>query len=306
MLGAGFTVNIVQRGAVSLRRLNEVFDTEPSIKNEPVIDTAETAGDTGNNSDNIISIKNLNLSYNDKQVLSNISLSIKKGTWFGILGRTGSGKTTLVKTLMRLVDPPENTVFVNGKDVRKWDLQDLRKFFGVSPQDSFMFSDSVKNNIVYANEKAADSLVQKMVELAAMQKDIEALSAGIDTLVGERGLTLSGGQKQRLAIARAAILDPEILVLDDSLSAVDAETEKQILKMLEQERAGKTTIIISHRVSAFAKADKAAVLDKGCLTEYGSPEDLLKNGGYYAKTAMLQKLTEPAVNNSLKTVSELG
>jgi ATP-binding cassette subfamily B protein len=327
MLGAGFTVNIVQRGAVSLTRINEALKTEPSIQSPPQTERgapgegeeapqaatelsereAAAVVDASPLPQPIIQIKNLSFAYAGKQILRDISIDIPEGAWLGILGRTGSGKTTLIKTLPRLIDPPAGTVFVKGIDVRCWNLNELRALFGISPQDSFMFSDSIQNNILYgygnntnndSNDSATnanthgrpDALLQKMIDLAALQKDIDAFSDGINTVIGERGMTLSGGQKQRLAIARAVIAAPQILMLDDSLSAVDAETEKQILRMLEKERGGKSTVIISHRVSAFAKADMVAVFDDGMLVEHGSPRDLLARGGYYAKTAELQRL----------------
>ncbi|MDR2795383.1 MAG: ABC transporter ATP-binding protein/permease [Spirochaetaceae bacterium] len=301
MLGAGFTVNIVQRGAVSLRRINEILNTEPSIKN-PRIEAAGEAADipakaeSANDADviaDIIRIKNLSFTYGDnKNALRNISLAVKEGTTLGIIGRTGAGKSTLVKLLPRMLDPPRGTVFVKGRDVRDWDIDALRALFGVSPQDSFMFSDSIRNNLAYGRDDTDYELVKTAGSISALDRDIEIFSGGIETLIGERGLTLSGGQKQRLSIARAVIIQPEILILDDSLSAVDAETEKRVVKNIYEARKNKTTIIISHRVSAFANADYAAALDGGLLTEYGPPEDLVNGGGYYAKTAALQQLYE--------------
>jgi ATP-binding cassette subfamily B protein len=298
MLGAGFTVNIVQRGAVSLKRINEILNTEPSIKNPRV----EGGGSTGESfpvrpgpadAGSIIEIKDLSFSYDgDKKALRGINIRIKNGSTLGILGKTGAGKSTLVKLLPRMLDPPPGTVFVEGRDVREWDLDALRSLFGISPQDSFVFSDSIKNNIVYGMDSADDALVKAICDISALDRDIELFAGGSGTLIGERGLTLSGGQKQRLAIARAVIMEPRILILDDSLSAVDAETEKRILKNLYGVRKNRTTIIISHRVSAFAGADYAAVLEDGTLAEYGTPAELLKNGGYYAKTAALQQLYE--------------
>ncbi|GMO42757.1 MAG: ABC transporter ATP-binding protein [Termitinemataceae bacterium] len=314
MLGAGFTVNIVQRGAVSLKRINEVLNSKPSIKNQ----VQSTVGGTAplptkvcaanvfsappavlGEQPPIIKIQNLNFSYGDKTILSDVNLELQEGKWLGILGRTGSGKTTLIKLLPRLLDPPPGTIFIKGKDVRNWDLSELRKTFGLSPQDSFMFSDSVRNNLVYGlgwdtesqnTKKPNEALIARMLDLAALTKDMQVFSDGIDTVIGERGLTLSGGQKQRLAIARAAIVQSEILILDDSLSAVDAQSEQHILQMLQAERKGKTTIIISHRVSAFANTDIIAVIDKGKIVEQGNSTELCNLGAYYAKTARLQQL----------------
>ena len=292
MFGAGFTVNIVQRGAVSLRRINEILDTEPSIKNTRIEfgGNAEVSSGSGYG-DGIIEIKNLSFAYGEgKNVLRGISLTVKEGAALGLLGRTGAGKSTLVKLLPRMLDPPPGTVFIKGRDVRNWDLGALRSLFGVSPQDSFMFSDSIKNNLAYGHDGADNSLVKTMCGISALDRDIETFSDGVETLIGERGLTLSGGQKQRLSIARAIIVQPEILILDDSLSAVDAETEKQIVKNIYSARKNKTTIIISHRVSAFSGADFAAVLEGGSLAEYGAPAVLMESGGYFSRTAALQQL----------------
>jgi ATP-binding cassette subfamily B protein len=304
MLGAGFTVNIVQRGAVSLKRINEILNTEPSIKNSenlknsenPHIEFSEIRDASPLRSacgDSIIEIKNLSFAYGeDKNVLRDISITVREGATLGLFGRTGAGKSTLVKLLPRMLDPPRGTVFVKGRDIHDWDIDALRSLFGVSPQDSFMFSDSIKNNLAYGCDGAENSLIETMCDISALDRDIETFSNGIGTMIGERGLTLSGGQKQRLSIARAVIIQSEILILDDSLSAVDAETEKRIVKNIYTARKNKTTIIISHRVSAFAGADHVAVLEGGALAEYGSPAELMEAGGYYAKTAALQQLYE--------------
>lgn len=305
MLGAGFTVNILQRGAVSLKRINDILNEQPSIRNPPVPvikPAVQPAVQTDSGSAKVIELRNLSFSYggdgsgaDGADALRGVNIALEEGATLGILGRTGSGKSTLIKLLTRTLDPPRGTVFVKGVDVRDWDIEALRALFGVSPQDSFMFSDSIRNNIVYGVDgrtAADDALIKEMTELAALDRDAEMFADGIGTLIGERGLTLSGGQKQRLAIARAVITRPEILILDDSLSAVDAETETRIVRNLKAERRGRTTIIISHRVSAFANADFAAVLEEGVLAEYGTPKELLKRGGYYAKTAELQQLCE--------------
>jgi ATP-binding cassette subfamily B protein len=252
-------------------------------------------------------LKNLSFRYDAakedaKPVLDNISLSLPRGKVLGLLGRTGSGKSTLLKTLMRMVDPPEGTVFVGGADVRELDLKELRLVFGVSPLDSYLFSDTIKNNLAYgAGDGEADlaSLTRASL-LSALEGDMEAFARGWDTLIGERGLTLSGGQKQRVAIARAILSSPEILVLDDAFSAVDAETEKRILTGILADRHGassgnvqsKTTIIVSHRVSTLSCAGMVAVLKDGKIDELGSPEELLAAGGFFARMAELQQLGE--------------
>jgi ATP-binding cassette subfamily B protein len=316
LMGAGFMVNMIQRGAVSLGRINEILNTEPSIKN--IIPRSFTEEEwlsdkklrvapwleNLNNGKYAIEICDMKFSYSEEIVLENINLTVNRGEWLGIMGKTGSGKTTLVKTFMRMLDPPAGTVRVFGLDVRDWSLEELRRLFAVCPQDSYLFSDTIANNITYGKDiDAFDSMQQdlknildKTISLAALNKDLDYFQHGKDTLVGERGLTLSGGQKQRTAIARAAIMDAEILILDDSLSAVDNETEQKILQALWKERKGRsfprTTIIISHRVSTLRYADNVLVLDKGKTAEYGTPEKLLSTGGFYSRMANFQRLEQ--------------
>jgi ATP-binding cassette subfamily B protein len=289
LMGAGFMVNMIQRGAVSLGRVNEILKTSPSIREaenplSPGIEPSLPA----------IEISHLRLSYTENgAALDDISLAVNRGEWLGIMGRVGSGKSTLIKTFTRMLDPPPGTVKVFGADVRGWALSDLRGLFAVSPQDSYLFSDSIAHNIAYGLGEADGEAVRSALEAAALEKDLEAFARGNDTLIGERGLTLSGGQKQRVAIGRALIMESEFLVLDDSLSAVDAETERKILEALfkrRKEGGGKTTIIVSHRVSALRYADKVLVLDKGRVSEYGSPQELARGNGYYARMAALQRL----------------
>jgi ATP-binding cassette subfamily B protein len=298
LMGAGFMVNLIQRGAVSLGRVNAVLGTEPSIVSPAMVKRPEP-GEYANE----IEIRNLSFAYGEKQVLENISVDIPRGAWVGILGRTGSGKSTLLKTITRMVDPPAGTVFVRGVDVRDWDLDELRSLFAVTPQDSYLFSDSIRNNIGYGLETPNEALIKKGADLAALDRDLAGFKEGWDTTIGERGLTLSGGQKQRTALSRAFVMDTEFLILDDSLSAVDAETEKRILRGLLEERDRKirdgrsskvgrsfTALIVSHRVSTLAYTDLVLVLDQGRITESGSPRELLEKGGFYARMAELQRL----------------
>jgi len=300
LMGAGFMVNIIQRGAVSLKRVNEILKTEPSIADQLSDNNEQRTEDKEHGT--AIEINNLDFSYNDdKKVLEGINLKIESGQWLGIMGKTGCGKTTLIKTLMRIVDPPPQTVKVYGSDVKDLPLDNLRSLFAVAPQDSYLFSDSIANNIIYGLGNNTESIqssvvnssninLEKVIELASLNKDLEIFQNGKDTLVGERGLTLSGGQKQRTAIARAAIMDANILVLDDSLCAVDNETEQKILEALWKERKGRTTIIVSHRVSTLKYADNILVLDDGKILEYGSPSQLKEAGGFYSKMAAFQSL----------------
>jgi ATP-binding cassette subfamily B protein len=307
LMGAGFMVNMIQRGAASLTRINEVMERKPSIvsPNVPVRPRSDASVP-------LVEIRNLSFSYpGGREVLEDISLTINPGAMVGILGRTGAGKSTLIKTLTRMVDPPAGTVLVKGVPVGDWDLGELRGLFGVTPQDSYLFSDSIKRNIRYgmaggedrtpprelALERAEEELLFHAAGLSAIDQDLDSFALGWDTLIGERGLTLSGGQKQRVAISRAVIGAPEILIMDDSLSAVDAETEKRVLNALLSERRGKTTIIISHRVSTLRNADLVVVLDKGRISESGSPRELAALGGFYARMAALQQLEQDGGGN---------
>lgn len=311
LMGAGFTVNMIQRGAVSLKRVNEILETAPSITS-PLTPRERPTGQA-----DAMVIRNLSFAYPEgSEVLKGVSLTIKQGAWVGILGRTGSGKSTLIKAITRMIDPPPGTVLVKGMDVRDWDLQELRGCFGVTPQDSYLFSDSIRNNILYRLEQDAiassseqgerdDTLLKQAVTLTALDTDLGSFAQGVDTLIGERGLTLSGGQKQRTAIARALMGEPEFLILDDALSAVDAETEKRILTSLRAERAGKTTIIVSHRVSTLSNADYLLVLDQGRIAEAGTPLELTASGGFYARMAALQQLDQGETSGVSSTGTSL-
>ena len=309
LMGAGFVVNMIQRGAVSMGRINSVMQTQPSIrspKNPVASPSAESP---------LIDIRNLSFAYDKKngsKVLSCVNMSIRKGSVVGIMGRTGSGKSTLVKAITRMIDTPPGTVFIKGVESAEWDLGALRKLFGVTPQDNFLFSDSIKNNIAYSMDRDSiqESILSNAASLAALDKDFSALEAGWNTIIGEKGLTLSGGQKQRSSIARSIAADREILILDDSLSSVDAETEKTILDgLLEFARAKNkkqspesdgselTMIIISHRVSALSRSDVVIVLERGVIIEQGTPAELAAMGGFYARTAALQSLGAERTDN---------
>ena len=307
LMGAGFVVNMIQRGAVSLGRINEVMQAVPAIRSPQMPDQPAAENEAP-----VIELKNLSFDFANgklangkpatgKRALEDINLSVRTGSVTGILGRTGSGKSALIKAITRMVDPPPGTVFIKGLEAAAWDLTELRRLFGVTPQDSYLFSDSIKSNIAYGLDLEDEEIISRAARLAALEKDFSSFQKGWDTLIGERGLTLSGGQKQRTAIARSIAValasHREILILDDSLSAVDAETEKAILDGLfelglEKKRAGLawTVIIISHRVSALSRADEVIVLDGGRIIEQGSPAGLIAQGGVYARTAALQSL----------------
>lgn len=287
MLGMGFTVNLIQRGGASLARVNQIFAEEPDIQSPENGVSPEIGGD--------ISIKDLTYAYPDadEPVLERISFDVPAGGILGILGRTGSGKSTLVKLLPRLLDPPRNTVFLDGFDVHDYDLKWLRSRFAIVAQDTFLFSQSVKENIGFGMDYFDDDRIQHVAEVSTIDRDIEIFPLGWDTQVGERGITLSGGQKQRVSISRALATGRDILVFDDALSAVDTETEERILNQLLEERAGKTSIVISHRVSTLKNADKIIVLDRGRVIQEGTHEQLISEAdGFYAEIAALQRLEE--------------
>ncbi|MDR1466692.1 MAG: ABC transporter ATP-binding protein/permease [Treponema sp.] len=286
LMGAGFMVNMVQRGAVSLRRINEVMSAQPLIVSH--------GGKAGGLTDNpIIQVKDLSFAYDEKSwILRNVNFTLERGEILGVLGKTGSGKTTLIKALTRMIEPPRGTVFVNGVDVCEWDLAEFRNLFSVTPQDSYLFSDSIKSNVGYGLDNADEGTLKKAIEISSMDRDLADFADGWDTVVGEKGLTISGGQKQRVAIARAVakFAHSRILILDDSLSAVDAETEKRILTNLFETLSGATAVIVSHRISALSRADKVIVLDGGAIIEYGTPNELAAGDGFYARINVLQQL----------------
>ncbi|MDR2602861.1 MAG: ABC transporter ATP-binding protein/permease [Spirochaetaceae bacterium] len=302
--GAGFTIAILQRGLVSLKRISEILNEAPAIRDEPSIakEDGKRFEEGRARGEPFLSVRGLSFSYGEgPEILRGVNLTIKEGEWIGVLGRTGSGKSTLIKCFSRLVNVPRNSVFVYGTDVNDAPLKTLRGLFAISPQDSGLFSGSIKENILYGlspalggdeNVKPEEDALRRAIETSALGGDLANFSGGENAIIGERGVTLSGGQKQRVSIARAAITDRQALILDDSLSAVDAETESRILTQLYKERKGKTTIIISHRISAFRHADFIAVLENGRITESGTRSELLKKGGYFAKTARIQQLPE--------------
>ncbi len=292
LLGAGFTVNLIQRGGASLKRINEILLYEPHIKNcdDPLVKIENSA----------IRIDNLNYTFpgTEVPVLENINFDLKEGEILGVLGRTGSGKSTLLNLLTRQYDPPENRILLGGKDLKKYDINTLRKYFGIVPQETFLFSTSIEDNISFGVPNIPEEKIRWAAELSTIDRDIETFPDKWKTEVGERGLTLSGGQKQRVAISRALILDPPVLIFDDALSAVDTETESKILKHLLKERSGKSSIIISHRISTLQYADKVIVLDEGKIVESDKPSELLKNDGIYSDIAALQSFSSEEGDNN--------
>jgi ATP-binding cassette, subfamily B, multidrug efflux pump len=284
IIALGWVINIFQRGTASLIRINEIMQEEPAIKN------AQGAEDLPVNGE--IEFRNLNFSYDGKQVLHDVNLRIPAGSSLAIVGPTGSGKTTLVSLIPRIYDAEAGTVLVDDRPIRDFSLQSLRKHIGFVPQETFLFSDRIRENIAFGVDSASENEVRNSASAANIAADIESFPEGYETMVGERGITLSGGQKQRTAIARALIRNPRILILDDALSSVDTQTEDKILNHLRDVMQGRTTIFISHRVSTVRNADRIAVLHGGRIVELGTHDELLALNGYYSDLYNKQLLEE--------------
>ncbi|WP_242091577.1 ABC transporter ATP-binding protein [Aestuariivivens sediminicola] len=285
----GWVTSIVQQAEASQKRINEFLKIEPEITN--TVDYAtEIDGD--------IVFKDVSFTYDDTniQALHNINLTIKKGETVAILGKTGSGKSTILDLICRLYDIDSGTLTINDVPISQLNLNNLRNDIGYVPQDAFLFSDSIKNNIKFGKEDASDDDVIQAAKLAHVHKNIVTFKNGYNTVLGERGITLSGGQKQRVSIARAIIKAPNILLFDDCLSAVDTETEEKILKNLNRISNNKTTVIVSHRVSSAKNADKIVVLENGHIVQEGTHEELINIEGYY-KHLYLKQLSESAAGH---------
>ena len=314
LIALGYVVNLYQRGTASLKRFNEILETAPTIEDAP--DTREQPKIKGK-----IEFRNLNFAYNGTTVLQNINLKIDEGQTVAFVGKTGSGKSTLISLIPRLLDAPEETIFVDDVPIRKFPLEQLRKSIGFVPQETFLFSNTLAENIAFgvqdsgfriqdsglkiqdsgfkiqdSNGKSEmlnlESEIKKSAEIAALADDIKDFPYKYEQLVGERGITLSGGQKQRTAIARAVMRNPRILILDDSLSAVDTYTEEKILNGLRDVRQNRTTLIVSHRISTVRDADLICVLEDGKIIERGTHDELIEQGGEYADLYRRQLLEE--------------
>ncbi|MDE3165224.1 MAG: ABC transporter ATP-binding protein, partial [Acidobacteriota bacterium] len=285
MIAFGWVVNLTQRGSASLRRINEIFQERPSIAAPP--DAVPLPAVRG-----AIEFRGVTVDYGNGAALSSVDLSIPAGMTVAVVGHTGCGKSTLAGLVPRLLDPTAGSVLVDSIDVRRVDPGELRRHIGFVPQETFLFSATIAENIAFGVESATAEEIARAAALAGLAGDIEGFPDGYRTMVGERGITLSGGQKQRTAIARALLRDPRILILDDALSSVDTLTEERILTHLAAVMRGRTVILISHRVSTVREAGRIVVLDRGRIVEEGTHAELLAAGGYYADLSRKQALEE--------------
>ena len=307
MIALGWVTNIFQRGAASTGRLNYILRAAPQIDDR----TARVSPQTPLEGE--IEFRNLTFTYPTNlagngasatvksngaahPVLSDINLKVPAGSTLAVVGPTGSGKTTLAALIARLWEAPDGQLLIDGRPIREWPLQSLRRAIGYVPQDTYLFSETVGGNVAFGLPEFGLDQVRSAAEIASLDSDVESFTNKYDTVVGERGVTLSGGQKQRSAIARAVVRDPRILILDDSLSAVDTQTEERILTRLRGVMHGRTTILISHRTSTVQDADQIVVLRDGRIIERGTHDELLAREGYYADLYRKQLLEEELEN----------
>ncbi len=282
MLGAGFTVNLLQRGAASLGRINRIMEYDPAIQNPENAFSGPLKGD--------IQLEHVSVELEGAEVLNDVSFILRRGTLLGITGPVGAGKTTLLNTLPRICDTSSGIIRIGKQDIGSVDLGHLRAQFGYVPQRSFLFSASIRDNISFGNETLAKEDLDRLIHAASLDQDYKLFPMGWDTVVGERGITISGGQKQRVSIARALAVEPPILLLDDPLSAVDADTEERILSEILKNIEGRTAVIVSHRISTLKHCDEILVLEGGAITQRGSHDELKEGGGYYRTIFDIQQV----------------
>jgi ATP-binding cassette subfamily B protein len=287
MMALGWAVNMIQRGKASLERLNRILNEVPEVYDGP--ETIAPGRLEGR-----IEIRGLTFASGNGSIpiLKEIDLTIDKGERLVLVGRTGAGKTTLCNLLVRILEPPHGSIFLGGIEMHRVSLRELRRSIGYVPQDTFLFSDTIRGNIAFGRLDATDEEIEKAARIAQIWDDIRGFPEGFDTLIGERGVTLSGGQRQRVAIARAILMDPPLFILDDALSSVDIQTEERILEGLEAFLKGKTTLLITHRIAPLRRADRIAVMEAGRIAEVGDHATLLSKGGIYAEIYWRRQMEE--------------
>jgi len=285
-ISLGWVVNLVQRGAASMKRVAQILDEEPEISDSKTACVTRISG--------VIEFENVSFSYFEggPAILKNVSFRLPRGRKIAVVGRTGSGKSTLLNLVPRLLEATSGRILIDGEDIRNIPLQTLRTSIGYVPQESFLFSDTIRENIAYGRPSAREEEIAEVAAMSRIAEEVEEFGEKFDTLIGERGITLSGGQKQRTAISRAVIINPAILLLDDAFSNVDAATEREILKRLRNKLGDRTWLIVSHRISSINEADEIIVLDKGEIVERGSRTELMKSGGIYREFYRRQLIAE--------------